>query len=472
MLKNGSPYMQRARLLVHLLAVAFAAQAGSQTITTVTPANPTKSGLVRITGTGFGNGTNSGVLIFGRFAPIARWTDTLIECYVPEATPAISVKAAVLVPTGRKAAFALQVRDRQVGAGRLKWRFEAADQYIIAPPAIGPDGTIYALGNFGHLYAIDPSGAIKWVWSGGVDGMVDVGPDGRIYCGGGGGVQAFSPEGIRLWTHPLNSAKLAGPNVGPDGLVYAVDNARWSPNPSGMVVLNNTGQELWRGGVFYMRGGSHSNPVQFDQNRAYVWSEKNAQSGSIGGLQSILLGGGLDWVNPNIVGIQSGAYASGGVVAHGTSTTQKMSTNGNVLWSFDLWSIGGSQPTGAVLAAPDGGAYFMTVNTRMNALAPNGALRFTNVIGGIVNYLTLKPDGSVLLLQKSDNFGQPSRIQAYNANGALLWQTESLPIENGTTIVAYNQFKFAPSGFAYFGTAGPMLTQTTANSYIYALDAR
>ena len=474
-----------ARRFIFALPLAASYNYGAaQSVTDVVPRDPTRSGLVRIYGSNLGSPTTSRVFLTQLSGSrsssrvtisvhIASWRTDLIEFYVPESVQPQTTGLFLGTPGGNIPLGTLQIRSRDPGTGRFMWRFQAADQYIITRPAIGPDGTVYALGNFGHLYALAPDGGLKWLWSNGVDGTVDVGANGTIYCAGGGGVQAFSPDGTRLWQYTLNSAILAGPSVGPDGNVYAVDNSRWSANSTGAVVLSPSGQELWSGGVFYQRGGTHQTEVQFDQNHAYVWCEGDAATGAIAGLHAIQLGGGMDWLNGNIVGFQSSSYATGGVVAHGTSTTQRMATNGNLLWSFDLWSIGGFQPKGDVVSAPDGGAYFLTT-ARMNALNANGSLRFSNPISGVVNNLTRKPDNSLFLLQKSANFGQPFRIEAYGAaNGAFLWASDYFPIEFGTTITVWNRMKFTADGnTVYFGTAGPMTGINTAHCYVYGMDAR
>lgn len=455
----------------------------AQTTTSIAPLSPSRSGLVRLYGTNLGSSATHRLFLAqtdgsrdtartALYLPVANWQSDYIEFYIPEAAKLGSSMLFMLTPTGKTYMGNVNVQARMAGTGPVKWRFQAADQYIITRPALGPDGTIYAIGNFGHLYALTPDGGLKWVWSNGADGTVDVGPDGTVYCAGGGGIQAFSPDGTRKWQTDLNSVIMAGPSVGPDGNIYAADNSRWSANPTGAVVLNPSGQKLWSGGVFFERGGSHQTEVQFDQNRAYIWSFGDANSGAIGGLHSIRLGGGLDWMNTDVVGFQPSAYASGGIVAQGTSTTQRMSTNGNVQWSFDLWSIGGAQPHGDVLAAPNGGAYFFTKNARLNALNPNGSLRFSKAISGVYGQLTLSPDGNILMLQRADNFGLPSRIEAYSANtGALLWTGPDLPLENGTFVSVYNRMKFAPDGKTlFFGTVGPYTSATTAHCYVYAMN--
>ena len=41
----------------------------------------------------------------------------------------------------------MTVLAREIVGGRVKWRLKLADQYVPARPVVGPDGTIYAIGN-------------------------------------------------------------------------------------------------------------------------------------------------------------------------------------------------------------------------------------------------------------------------------------------------------------------------------------
>ena len=189
--------------VVLLLVVA----AHSQTVTSLDPPDPTRSGLVLVRGTGLGTGIGQTLSVGGQPVHIARWSPTLIELFVPEEA---GIGTQPLTLDGAQVA-SLNVQARSPLPGRLTWRLKVPDQYIITRPAVGPDGTIYAVGNYGHLYAVAPDGGLKWVRSAG-DGTVDVDVQGRIYCAGGGGIQAYSPEGDRLWTFALNTPLLAGPN--------------------------------------------------------------------------------------------------------------------------------------------------------------------------------------------------------------------------------------------------------------------
>ena len=209
---------------------------------TVDPPAQNRSGLIRLRGTGFGNESTGTVNIGPLTAPVARWQDDLIECYVPEGTPLGA--SLVSITTSTKDALrsaSLNVLPHEVVPGRFKWRLKLPDQYVPVRPIVGPDGTVYAMGNFGHIYAVNSDGTLRWVVSpaGGVSGCLGMLKDGNLVVGGGGGVQALSQvDGSTLWTFPLQTPLVAGPSVGPDGNIYAADDSRWSQSVIGAFILS------------------------------------------------------------------------------------------------------------------------------------------------------------------------------------------------------------------------------------------
>ena len=188
---------------------------------TVDPPAQNRSGLLRLRGLGFGNGPAGTVQVGSLSAPVARWQDDLIECYVPEGTPlGATVVSVATSAQGALLSASLNVLPHEVVPGRFKWRLKLPDQYVPTRPIVGPDGTVYAMGNFGHIYAVNPDGTLRWVVSpaGGVSGCLGMMKNGNLVVGGGAGVQALSPvDGSTVWTFPIQTPLVAGPSVGPDG---------------------------------------------------------------------------------------------------------------------------------------------------------------------------------------------------------------------------------------------------------------
>jgi len=471
--------MQTAnRILLALLGVSVLSIASAPAFT-VDPPSQNRSSLVRLRGPSFGT-TQGTVAIAGLPVPIAHWDDSLIECYVPEGAPL--GKAAVVVTPPRKSHIRplkarMTVLAREIVGGRVKWRLKLADQYVPARPVVGPDGTIYAMGNFGHVYAANPDGSLRWVVSpvGGVSGAMGILPNGNLIVGGGGGVQALSPvDGSTLWTFSIVTPLLAGPSVGPDGNVYAADDSRWSQDVIGAFILSPEGQLLWSGGKYYRRGGGWTpQEIKFGGGNAYFWSDYSSTGDPevLGGLNALHLGGGLFWRVEDGVGILPDSNPNGDVVLFRPSNIEMHNASNATIWSKDLNIFGGQPQVEAVLAS-DGRTYFTTTTAKLHAISPTGEILYSKLIGGIVSNHIVRPDANQIALQYQPNFGIPAQIHGYDKGANLLWSQE-LPIEFGMTIVCYNLMEYDATGNTlYFGTAGPYTSTFEAHSYLYALDAQ
>jgi outer membrane protein assembly factor BamB len=139
--------------------------------------------------------------------------------------------------------------------GTIKWvcKFPSASDpfnikcsQLFAPPAVGPDGTIYqTLINDPNLYAIDPcTGNILWTspdtnssgWSSPV-----VGPDGTIYVGlDGPYLRAVEPYGTIKWISRLGVVGGFTLSIDRDGFIYAASDDGY------VCVIDSNGTELSR----------------------------------------------------------------------------------------------------------------------------------------------------------------------------------------------------------------------------------
>ncbi|MCA1631566.1 MAG: carboxypeptidase regulatory-like domain-containing protein, partial [Acidobacteria bacterium] len=227
-------------------------------IDSVSPNPVTRSGLVRITGAYFGASQSAGQLtVDGKQSPyVVSWADNLIVAYVPESTTLGNVSVRVTNSAGAGSA-TLNVTTRQAD-GRIRWRFTVAGDYVLHRSGVGPDGTVYLNDVNGRLYALSPDGGLKWVFKAGFVGYVGpvtVGADGTVYVAGlvprdpatpcqsntivnVDGVFAINPDGTQKWLFDKTcQGIIAGPNVGPDGKIYAVSDAlgigAFALNPDG-----------------------------------------------------------------------------------------------------------------------------------------------------------------------------------------------------------------------------------------------
>ena len=134
---------------------------GAGQITSLSATTLERSGYLELNGSNFGS--DGTVLIDGVSAPVADWQSTKIVCYVPESTRLATVPVQMVNGSGLPSnTLNLTVTARQA-AGRVNWRFRQNGPYSLVRPAIAPDGTIYSVDVFGHLYALTPDGGLKWL---------------------------------------------------------------------------------------------------------------------------------------------------------------------------------------------------------------------------------------------------------------------------------------------------------------------
>ncbi len=112
-------------------------------------------------------------------------------------------------------------------AGVEKWSIYLDSDVIIqitSSPAIAKDGTIYFGADDGNLYAIDPSdGSQKWTFNTGgvVESTPLIGNDGTIFVGSNSNkFYAINSDGMLKWEYDAGSSILSSPAMGRDGSLY------------------------------------------------------------------------------------------------------------------------------------------------------------------------------------------------------------------------------------------------------------
>jgi outer membrane protein assembly factor BamB len=91
--------------------------------------------------------------------------------------------------------------------GSLRWTYSFGNPYFrpLAPPAVGPDGTIFAYASV--LHAIRPDGTNRWVrelsWGDIHYGSPAVAADGSVYYAGWTAIWKVTPNGSIAWEHRL-----------------------------------------------------------------------------------------------------------------------------------------------------------------------------------------------------------------------------------------------------------------------------
>ncbi|MGE5223365.1 MAG: S8 family serine peptidase [Omnitrophica WOR_2 bacterium] len=131
-------------------------------------------------------------------------------------------------------------------SGQIVWKLQLAGDFagtVLAPPVTGPDGAIYVTskGDPSWLFAVDPSGSLKWSVSGDRGKSFPFSPiltaPGRVFVASTQNiVYAFNPiNGSRLFSFPTASQILAQPVVATDGSLYVAcdDRTLYGVNPDG-----------------------------------------------------------------------------------------------------------------------------------------------------------------------------------------------------------------------------------------------
>jgi hypothetical protein len=419
------------------------------------------SGRIRVLGTNFGGSQgNSRVLVGGMPAWVVWWSNQEIHCYVPENAPLGSTSVTVQTATGTSNASPLTVTQR-IQQGRVRWRFQAQGMHILHRSGIGPDGSIYVNDALGYLYGLTPSGGIKWIkrpLSIGGDGPVAVGADNTVYIAVMSTVIAFNgADGSEKWrfTDP-NSPQgvLAGPNIGPDGNLYVVNEFGL-----GLFSLTPQGTLRWNRGTFAERG-QLGKEIVFGSGQLY-FSDQQSTISPQGRFFAYTLGGSQAWVLTGVLG--QAAVAPDGTVHIGNSA---YSPSGTRKWTF---TVDMTQSWTAPDVGTDGVSYNTWNSSVLYGINPSGTQKWRLELGGVNGAPVVSPANHMIVVGGRITYGQPGYFLGVSTSGALLWR-EELPFENGNWVIPMSRAKFSNDGqTAYVGT--------TVNDYavdpycyLYALD--
>jgi len=363
--------------------------------------------------------------------------------------------------------------------GVVKWRFQVSGQYVLHPPAVGPDGGVVVASSSGDVYSLTADGALRWTVRAGSDGGPTIGPDGTVYVAGGNTITAIAPDGTMRWqfTEPSSGqGVIAGPTVGPDGNIYVISDF----GGLGAFALSPAGQLLWSnsGNPIFSEYGQFSAEIVFASGGLFAAFDEVAVAPST--MYGLSLGGAQQWARPlggsddpfmqqqrqPATGRDGSLYLTAMGGANGWSLFRVDPANGNVLWQQSPYPANGMS---APSVGPDGSVYVSRSLSYLDSVTAAGQSRWSFFDGSIIDHPAVSPDGSVVVAGSRPNFGEPGTVRGWNAaSGQLDWQVD-LPTESVGYQVAYTQPRFsADSQTAYFGTAS--LGGTGEYSYVYAVD--
>ncbi len=408
-----------------------------------------RSGFLEVFGTGFS--ASGELLVDGQAAVVATWTDTRIAAYVPESAGPGVVQVQVSANGGLSNPQPLDVTMREP-SGRFLWRVRMDSFYSQVRPAVGPDGTVYAVDVHDRLYAVAPDGAVLWVVAGAGGKGVDVAGDGTIYTGNENWIKAFNPDGTEKWTHVQSPRAFILVDVaeGPDGNVYGVAS-------SGMGVFSLTPQGVLR------------------------WTNPEPYSRPIITYTEIVFGPGSDGqdqlyfsANGHIRGVRLADGAS--VFTMGTTAGSRpvvspldftlhtadaaFSPDGNLVWQFQEF-LGGLQTVSAT------GVHYNTTSisaSRIFAVEPDGSERWRASLAEWGGTVDVDPTETVLVVGTDGVLTSPAAVIGVDTrDGTTLWRAE-LPVEepdvpnSWTGGNGFNQFIDSKADFAADGSVAYLQT--------------
>lgn len=371
--------------------------------------------------------------------------------------------------------------------GRVKWRFRLDGDYSLHTPGVGADGTIYVGMSNGKLYAVSPAGVQRWVFQaglgGGVFGPVSVGGDGTIYVAGmvrtpsgtgnTGAIFAINPDGTQRWRFEgTGDFIIAGPNLGPDGNLYAVTDFLGI----GLFSLNPSGQLRFATGQF-TEYGALGEGIAFGTDQLYFGFDMfgvgpaRLFSYDLNGNFRFEAATGLSSAVQPEVGPNGNVVTETFPVGVGLSLTA-YNPQGSQVWSFYEFP-------GNTQGHPDIGTDNTTYSVRnlstLLALNAAGAERWRYADTGIMFEPIASPTNSLVFTGGRVNYGQPGFFLAFETSGVPLWRID-LPDEAGFEpygqLVPFSRPVFSPDGTAAYtvtDVAGDG-SSPSPYSFLYAID--
>ncbi|WP_027483044.1 PQQ-binding-like beta-propeller repeat protein [Deinococcus pimensis] len=293
--------------------------------------------------------------------------------------------------------------------GSVLWTYKLPDA-TTATPAVGPDGTLYFVGD-GHLTALDPGGTtdrFKWnlpiTTTTGYGGSVSVADDGTAYViSNGSTVYALDPQNAASrvkWSTNVGGLRGIGtPALSRDGTLY----------------VNRIGNYLTNATVYALDPTSTAKPVKWTAEVSTTTSEVYS-SPSIapdGTVYVNLHGGAVVALDPNATNHVKWTYTPSTVTTAQVTASPTIASDGTVyvvhgdgtLYALDpqsaanrvKWSVNVGANTDSSPALAENGTIYVGGGSKLYALNPTGTSRvaWTYTASGAVHAPAVGADGTV-----------------------------------------------------------------------------
>jgi hypothetical protein len=290
-----------------------------------------------------------------------------------------------------------------------------------------------------------------------------------------GAVNAITPTGALKWRfNQTGDFIMAGPNVGPDGNVYAVTDF----TGIGLFSLTPNGQLRFKTGRF-TEYGFLGEQIAFGSGQLY-FSFDMAGTGTPPSLFAYGLNGSFKWRVNNAANNSRPAVGPNGnisIESFPTNVGLSVATYtpaGGLAWSFYEFP-GNTEEHPDV--GPDNTVYTVRNLGTLLALNPNGTVKWRVRDTTIMFEPRIRPQNDLLFMGGRITYGAPGYFQAVSAAGTPLWRV-NLPDEPGFApygqLVPMSRPVFSPDGnTAYVVTdvAGDgSVPYQNLYAFLYAID--
>jgi outer membrane protein assembly factor BamB len=295
----------------------------------------------------------------------------------------------------------------------LKWFYPPAGRFVtFSMPVLGPDGTVYLLGENQGLVALNSDGSVKWITnlyagSAALPLPVGIGVDGTLYATTKNAPRLFAvtPGGLKLWDMALPTLPTTAMAIGSDSTAYfgGADNRFYAVNAGGVLWRVQAGGALGSAPAIGPDGTIY---FGCDDRRLYAISTEGVLRWRHSADASVLRA-------PPVVA-PDGTILFGGTDGKFYAITQ----DGTRKWSF---RADGAVYGGAAVAG-DGTSLFGTAAGSIYALNPDGTVLWQSTNhGNINNSAVLLQDGRLLIGAANSTTASLMAVRTLNPGTDLHW---------------------------------------------------
>jgi len=288
--------------------------------------------------------------------------------------------------------FTRSTLEARHGSGEMAWTF-ATDGFFADPPALGPDGTLYAVSSAAQgptttVHALDPQGRLVWSTSFSGDGnrfAPIVAPNGALLITDSSALRALVGRDVAwAYTFPTNGTNPLGPPaVAPDGTIYV--GVSGDPN---LLAVDPAGNALWQFSIrtvdprYELGADVFCSPAVGADGTIYVQSGLNSDAND-----------------------------------HSYTTVYAVSPGGDLLWSKDFGSAEMGGPGFGLAIAGDGSIVATSTYGALASITASGALAWTLDVGDTIESApAIAADGTIYAAGQYH-----SKLYAISPQGVLLW---------------------------------------------------